>query len=64
MVRRRVKAFIMLQKEIEKRKRKDISMHYGKPMKKSSKKKKNYVCDGMDVKKAPKVKKEPTEKVM
>ena len=39
-------------------------MHYGKPMKKSSKKKKNYVCDGMDAKKAPKVKKEPTEKVM
>ena len=38
-------------------------MHYGKPMKKSSKKK-NYKCDGMDVKKAPKVKKEPIEKVM
>ena len=63
MVRRRVKAFTMLQKEIERRKRKDISMHYGKPMKKSSKKK-NYKCDGMDVMKAPKVKKEPTEKVM
>ena len=33
-------------------------------MNKSSKKKKNYVCDGMDVSKTPKVKKEPTEKVM
>tara|TARA_R110000824_G_scaffold13508_3_gene58773 strand:+ start:949 stop:1065 length:117 start_codon:yes stop_codon:yes gene_type:complete len=38
-------------------------MHYGIPIKKSSKKKK-YKCDGMDAKKAPKVKKEPTEKVM
>ena len=48
----------------KKKRRKDIKMHYGKKMKKSSKKKKNYVCDGMDVSKAPKVKKEPTEKVM
>ena len=38
-------------------------MHYGKKSKKSSKKK-NYVCDGMDVKKTPRVKKEPTEKVV
>ncbi len=39
-------------------------MHYGKKMNKYSKKKKNYVCDGMDVSKTPKVKKEPTEKIM
>ena len=39
-------------------------MHYGKSMKKSSKKKGKYMCDGMDGTKTPKVKKESTEKVM